>query len=752
MCGTCGAKLPEDASEGQCPQCMMKAALEPGTKLTDAAGPLDNRIPAPQELAPLFPSLDVLEFLGRGGMGLVYRARQTDLDRDVALKILTPSPEQASDFSERFNREAKVLAKLNHPNIVTVYDFGRTESGLCYLLMEFVDGPNLRGIVQVGDLQPTDALAIVPQICDALQYAHELGVVHRDIKPENILLNREGHVKIADFGIAKLLGKETEVPVLTRSQQVMGTPRYMAPEQIQSPGNVDHRADIYSLGVVFYEMLTGEPPMGRFPPPSRKVQMDVRLDDIVLRALDREPDRRYQHAAEVKTAIETIQHDGPRGGAPTPPPVATETPPTPPGGKNYALLIMGCLLVAPVGILCLVCLAGIAIGFYRHLSFENESATLAASPPLVSVDGALDSGDWGGNLLLNAGFEEAANTSGTEAAYWVSAPTTMVQEAPADCQRVTGNASHGDACLKITKRHSEHHGAEAGFMQNLTQLPPGERILVSGLIRTTNVNGSASIKLRLSDTDGAYRGMCTTPQVKGTTSWRRHAATVTVPPGAIGVLALVLQGTGDVWFDDVQVQVHAGSAAVVPKEGPAPTVAARDVPPDTDFLTDGGFEELIKGQPTGWVAIGKGNPGLELAADTQIKRSGAASATVLNTAADTQQPWNWRQEITAASGHGVPVGRTVELTGWVRTNDATAAMVGVQLLDANGHFIAFHTTQTEKVFSGTVDWTGFALSFPVPVKTARIAVLAMHQGRGQVWFDDFRMVLAAGKSAKPNND
>src|SRR5262249_10626203 len=147
-----------------------------------------------------------------------------------------------------------------------------------------VDGVNLRHVLREGRLKPEEALKIVPQICEALQYAHEQGGVHRDIKPENILVDKRGPVKIADFGLAKLLGQKAAASGLTGSRQVMGTPHYMAPEQMERPLEVDHRADIYSLGVVFYEMLTGELPLGRFAPPSQRVEVDVRLDEVVLRA------------------------------------------------------------------------------------------------------------------------------------------------------------------------------------------------------------------------------------------------------------------------------------------------------------------------------------------------------------------------------------------------------------------------------------------------------------------------------------
>ena len=237
-------------------------------------------------------------------MGAVYKARQKSLDRLVALKIINPGADHDPDFAERFAREAKTLARLKHPNIVGVHDFGQTE-GLFYFVMEYVDGANLRQLIQSRELEPQQALAIVPQICAALQFAHDEGIVHRDVKPENILVDSRGRVKIADYGLAKLLDKSSMNDVtLTGTHQVMGTPRYMAPEQMEGSQDIDHRADIYSLGVVFYELLTGELPLGRFDLPSEKAGVDSRLDDVVLRALAKEPQRRYQHASELKTEVE----------------------------------------------------------------------------------------------------------------------------------------------------------------------------------------------------------------------------------------------------------------------------------------------------------------------------------------------------------------------------------------------------------------------------------------------------------------
>jgi capsular polysaccharide biosynthesis protein len=306
ICPSCRKPLPPDVPLGLCPECLLKSGLGTGAGPADAgAGQAGSAAPSIEEIARLFPQFEILDFIGKGGMGAVYRARQPALGRFVALKILPPAAASDPGFAERFNREARALASLNHPNIVTIHDFGQA-GPLHYLVMEFVDGGNLRQVEAAGRLAPEQALAIIPQICEALQFAHNEGIVHRDIKPENILLDKKGRVKITDFGIAKILGQTTEHAPLTGARDIVGTPHYMAPEQVEKPQSVDHRADIYSLGVVFYEMLTGELPLGRFAPPSRRVQVDVRLDEVVLHALEKQPEQRYQRASQVKTAVETI--------------------------------------------------------------------------------------------------------------------------------------------------------------------------------------------------------------------------------------------------------------------------------------------------------------------------------------------------------------------------------------------------------------------------------------------------------------
>ncbi|MDR3460593.1 MAG: protein kinase [Verrucomicrobiae bacterium] len=412
-CPQCGTPLPAGALAGLCPACLLKLGAAADT-VTEAKQPAFNP-PAIAELAPLFPQLEILELIGKGGMGAVYKARQKQLDRLVALKILPPGIGKDPAFAGRFAREAKALAKLNHPGIVTLYEFGvasgslpdhdKTErvvespgafatlgaspgggtppstagkmpaaTSLYFFLMEFVDGVNLRQLLAGGRVSAREALAIVPQICDALQYAHDQGIVHRDIKPENILLDRRGRVKVADFGLAKIVNEgsssfgippsggsdrlkpELQTSDLTDAGKLMGTPQYMSPEQIAAPGEVDHRADIYALGVVFYQMLTGELPGKKIEAPSKKVHIDVRLDEVVLRALEKKPELRYQQASILKTQVETIA-ETPADGQGQPQPAVTEFNPWQPviallgmvGG--IVLFILGFIMPFPANLI-----------------------------------------------------------------------------------------------------------------------------------------------------------------------------------------------------------------------------------------------------------------------------------------------------------------------------------------------------------------------------------------------------------------
>ncbi len=293
-CPSCHRPLPSDAPGGLCPACV----------LLGASGEIDPPgVPSLEEIQAAFPQFEILECIGRGGMGVVYKIRQPQLDRLLALKILLPGLDHDLGFAERFSREARALAKLGHPNIVAVHDFGET-GGFFWLTMEYVDGVNLRQAMQAARFTPAQALALIPELCAALQYAHDHGILHRDIKPENILLDTRGRVKIADFGIARIAGDDRGEFTLTRTGSVLGSAAYIAPEQIERPQDVDHRADLYSLGVVFYEMLTGELPLGRFPAPSEKSASDPRLDEVVFRTLEKEREKRYQSADALRVGVE----------------------------------------------------------------------------------------------------------------------------------------------------------------------------------------------------------------------------------------------------------------------------------------------------------------------------------------------------------------------------------------------------------------------------------------------------------------
>jgi tRNA A-37 threonylcarbamoyl transferase component Bud32 len=355
-CPECGAPLNASAPAGLCPSCLMALNLKTETVFSGDTTAAQPPLP-PDQIAPHFAQLEILECLGRGGMGVVYKARQKSLNRFVALKLLAPERVSDPKFAERFAREAQALAALSHPNIVTIYDFGQA-GGFYYLLMEFVDGVNLRRLLRERKFSPEEALTIVPPLCEALQFAHDRGIVHRDIKPENLLLDTSGRVKIADFGVAKMLGVNGDSPAAGTvarenvTQSVIGTPGYSAPEQLASPQRVDRRADIYSLGVVFYEMLTGELPGKPIEPPSKKVHIDVRLDEVVLRALEKKPELRYQQASELRGDVETLVSAQARSSAAgaaaqtdSPPQPIPPVIPSPPARYPRSLMIVAALFV-----------------------------------------------------------------------------------------------------------------------------------------------------------------------------------------------------------------------------------------------------------------------------------------------------------------------------------------------------------------------------------------------------------------------
>ncbi|MFY0577371.1 serine/threonine-protein kinase [Cystobacter fuscus] len=235
------------------------------------------------------PGYELLRVLGRGGMGEVWLARQMSLGRRVAVKVLPPRLAKDPEFVQRFDKEATALATLSHPHIVQIIDRGVAGEHY-YFVMEYVEGRSLRDVM--GELSPPEALRVALQVARALECAQEKDIIHRDLKPENILVDGRGHVKVADFGLAGIRRPDS-TERLTATSVAMGTLNYMAPEQRRDAKNVDGRADLFSLGVMLYEMLTGEVPVGRFRLPSERVPgLDKRVDAVVERLLETEPEAR----------------------------------------------------------------------------------------------------------------------------------------------------------------------------------------------------------------------------------------------------------------------------------------------------------------------------------------------------------------------------------------------------------------------------------------------------------------------------
>lgn len=279
-----------------------------------------------QELQQLFPEFDFDGKLGAGGMGMVVKARQKNLDRWVAVKLLSPKLKGDPEFEERFEREARAMAMLNHPNIVGIHDYG-IRGHFHYLVMEYVDGRDLHQLIRAGKIDPELAFSIIRQICAALHYAHKNGVVHRDVKPGNILVDSEGVAKIGDFGLARIAQQDLEVS-LTMTNAGMGTPSYMAPEQLTDAKSIDSRADIFALGVVVYEMLTGHVPAGNFPPPTSSYpRRNKRLDSAVLRAMEPDPEKRISDVRDIARSLRAGSRDksSRKLAEDSPPPVGVET-------------------------------------------------------------------------------------------------------------------------------------------------------------------------------------------------------------------------------------------------------------------------------------------------------------------------------------------------------------------------------------------------------------------------------------------
>ena len=280
------------------------------------------------ELAPLFPAYTFDSLIATGGMGAVYRAVQKSLERTVAIKILPQEFGKDAAFHASFEAEAKAMARLNHPNLISVFDFGDV-NGMLYIVMEYVPGKSLYHSAHGRAIEVSKVISLVTGICSGLSHAHKFGIIHRDIKPSNILLDQNAQPKIGDFGLARPVGAR-----IAEGADIFGTPYYTAPEVIRTPQAVGHRADIYSVGILLHELLTGHLPSADPRPASTIIKCDHRFDEIIRRASDPIPELRYFSADEIINDLRAIAN--PAGHAKTSAPAGTGAPPAAPSAPQTA--------------------------------------------------------------------------------------------------------------------------------------------------------------------------------------------------------------------------------------------------------------------------------------------------------------------------------------------------------------------------------------------------------------------------------
>jgi serine/threonine protein kinase len=326
-------------------------------------------VPSIEEMTAYLPQFKFEKLAACGGMGAVYKAYQESLDRRVAVKILPPEFGAEKEFADRFKIEARAMAKLNHTNIVGVYDFGITGGGHLYLVMEWIEGRSLHDLIHKGSLSLRKATNLAMQLCEALTFAHEHKIIHRDVKPGNIMVNDADHVKVADFGLARPNTGEAE------EENPFGTPDYAAPE-IRGGSVVDHRVDIYAAGVVLYEMLTGTVP----EEPRRSVtdfaKVSTRWDEIVNKATHPDPEKRYQDAGEFRAHINMAMKQSAEAAAP---PVVEKRKPAPPPKKPAVQLTQKQQLMLVVAVVAVVVVGFLALIFWPSPKGAGRSSATSAS-------------------------------------------------------------------------------------------------------------------------------------------------------------------------------------------------------------------------------------------------------------------------------------------------------------------------------------------------------------------------------------
>src|SRR5437764_1303477 len=335
ICRNCGAKIFSDAPEGLCTGCVLESALGMSSEalagVADAAnenlaaghvGPASKKAAQVAELLGELGDYELLEEVGRGGQGVVFRARQKSLNRTVALKVISLGQWASKAHLKRFRLEAEAAARLEHPGIVPIHEVGERD-GSCYFSMKFVEGGQLDEVVRRAPMSIRQAAELIAKVARTVHYAHEHGILHRDIKPGNILLDGKGEPHLTDFGLARLVETES---TMTRTLDVLGTPSYMAPEQAMGNNSaISSATDVYGLGAVFYQLLTGQPPfaggatyetikllLDTEPKQPRLLnpKVDRDLATICLKCLEKDPQRRYSSALALAEDLERwLKHE-----------------------------------------------------------------------------------------------------------------------------------------------------------------------------------------------------------------------------------------------------------------------------------------------------------------------------------------------------------------------------------------------------------------------------------------------------------
>src|SRR3989440_9687256 len=313
VCENCGEKILEDSPKGLCPACVLETGL--GSLGDELVAGIDD--PGhPAEVLMDFGDYELLEEIGRGGQGIVYRARQKSLNRTVALKVIGLGQWATKAHLKRLRLEAAAAASLDHPCIVPIYEVGERD-GSCYFSMKFIDGGQLDEVTKLKPMSARTAAELIAKLAHTVHHAHEHGILHRDIKPGNVLLDTKGEPHLTDFGLARLVETESTV---TRTMEVLGTPSYMAPEQARGQNEqLTSATDVYGLGAVFYQLLTGHPPFAggttyetiklvleREPRSPRlwNSKIDRDLATVCLKCLEKDPKRRYASALALAEDLE----------------------------------------------------------------------------------------------------------------------------------------------------------------------------------------------------------------------------------------------------------------------------------------------------------------------------------------------------------------------------------------------------------------------------------------------------------------